>query len=571
VVTRDAYFDEDFQSALSFGSKPFSGAVPIRSHFDPKGLKSIDENSEPTIIHQTGSVASLGNNPSSFIEIAESEHLPESTAPSAPSTSVQISNPNHPTRQPTTPSLDPDDDDLPELIHRTTNDAYHHHRDHNDPDSDSVPESGPTPPNPHHINLTTHQQQHSELLKEITYYFQTCNECPPSFDPIHAAMSAIDATTASTHRSHTSDDPVDKYLPEPQSLKAVLKLDDDVRSAWLHAIRMEIKNLIDHGTFILGEQPHKGELIIPVKLVLKAKQTATGNLEKLKARLVARGDLEKRLLKKMKAHHQKQIQQQRQESAMPNAPSDKKKPTIHPIEIPQPYEDTWSPCASSRGVKLLLSTICASGRTLKSADFIGAYLQAKVIGRHFVKLPLEYAYHFPEYAKYFGIPLLLDKGIYGLVYSGKYWNIEFSEWLYSQGFIQSQSEPSYFVRYDKHNQWLRLLFFVDDMLYAGSNDSIEKAFEESVKNRFDVKFLGPAQWFLQMRIHQHKDSSLVKSTPLQFHVARVGHLQWAALQCRRHITATKLIVKKAKAVKGLLVVFGDDNPKRKTQATTLHK
>jgi hypothetical protein len=135
------------------------------------------------------------------------------------------------------------------------------------------------------------------------------------------------------------------------------------------------------------------------------------------------------------------------------------------------------------------------------------YLQAKVIGHHFVILSLEYAYLFPEYAKYFGVPLLLNKGIYGLVYSGKYWNIESSEWLYSQGFLQSPSEPSYFVQYDKHNQWLRLLFFVYEVLYVGSNDSIEKHFEDSVKHCFNVKFLGPAQWFLHMRIHQHHDSS----------------------------------------------------------------
>ncbi len=122
-------------------------------------------------------------------------------------------------------------------------------------------------------------------------------------------------------------------------------------------------------------------------------------------------------------------------------------------------------------------------------------------------LLLEYANYFPEYAKYFGEPLLLDKGIYGLVYSGKYWNIEFSEWLYSQGLIQSQAEPSFFVLHDKHIQWLRLLFFADDMLYNGSNNSIEKTFKDSVKNRFNVKFLGHAQWFLQMRIHQHKDST----------------------------------------------------------------
>jgi hypothetical protein len=118
----------------------------------------------------------------------------------------------------------------------------------------------------------------------------------------------------------------------------------------------------------------------------------------------------------------------------------------------QPFEDTWLPCASSRGVKLLMSTTCSSHHTLKSGDFIGAYLQAQVIGRHFVRLSLEYASFFPEYAIYFGTPSLLNKRIYELVYSGKYWNTEYSEWLYSKGFIQSQAEPSFFVYFNKHNK-----------------------------------------------------------------------------------------------------------------------
>ena len=99
-------------------------------------------------------------------------------------------------------------------------------------------------------------------------------------------------------------------------------------------------------------------------------------------------------------------------------------------------------------LKRCQTAIGASHRTFKSADCIGAYLQAKVIGCHFIRLPLEYAHYFPEFAKYFGKPALLNNGIYGLVYSGKYWNIEFSEWLYPKGFIQSQSEPSYFVFYN---------------------------------------------------------------------------------------------------------------------------
>jgi hypothetical protein len=76
--------------------------------------------------------------------------------------------------------------------------------------------------------------------------------------------------------------------------------------------------------------------------------------------------------------------------------------------MPQPFEDTWSTCASSRGVKLLKSTTCATRHTLKSVDLIGAYL-------------------FPKYAKFFAVPLLLHKCIYGLVFSRKYWNIEFLE------------------------------------------------------------------------------------------------------------------------------------------------
>ena len=61
IVIRDAYFDEDFSSALCFDSKPFAGAVPIRSHFNPNGLCNTQENSEPSTFHQTGSAANLGN------------------------------------------------------------------------------------------------------------------------------------------------------------------------------------------------------------------------------------------------------------------------------------------------------------------------------------------------------------------------------------------------------------------------------------------------------------------------------------------------------------------------------
>ena len=85
------------------------------------------------------------------------------------------------------------------------------------------------------INLTQHQKKHTPLQKEMTLYFQ-CAESPPSDDPIHTAMLVIAATALSTN-----DKLENKYLPEPQSFKAVLKLDNDVRNACLHAIKWKSK------------------------------------------------------------------------------------------------------------------------------------------------------------------------------------------------------------------------------------------------------------------------------------------------------------------------------------------
>jgi hypothetical protein len=115
----------------------------------------------------------------------------------------------------------------------------------------------------------------------------------------------------------------------------------------------------------------------------------------LKARIVGCGDLKKRRIKKTIAAHQQDVLQLCQD-VTETSPSSK--PNIQAVDVHQPFEDTWSSCASSRGVKLLISTTCATRRTLKSADFIGAYLQAKVVGPHLVKLPLEYAYLVSKYA-----------------------------------------------------------------------------------------------------------------------------------------------------------------------------
>ncbi|KAI2505258.1 hypothetical protein MHU86_9160 [Fragilaria crotonensis] len=116
----------------------------------------------------------------------------------------------------------------------------------------------------------------------MTLYFQECNEDPPSIDPIHTAMLTIDNATISQEEPA---EPVDKYLPEPQSLKAVLKLDDDIRSAWLHAIawKSRISLIMAHSS--LDKLHPKLTLSFLSNLFSKPNKQQLANL-KLKARLV---------------------------------------------------------------------------------------------------------------------------------------------------------------------------------------------------------------------------------------------------------------------------------------------
>ena len=160
-----------------------------------------------------------------------------------------------------------------------------------------------------------------------------------------------------------------------------------------------------------------------------------------------------------------------------------------------------------RTVKMFLAHAARLKKRVKQGDFIGAYLQAKVRGRYFVKLDPRYKQLFPDLAEWFGRPLRLKKGIYGQRFSGKFWNEDFSEWLIRQGFLQSTADTTYFIRYNEDRSWIRLIFYVDDLLYCGSNERAEKSFEEEVKTRFKIEFNGNANWFLNMRIHQYEDFS----------------------------------------------------------------
>ena len=109
--------------------------------------------------------------------------------------------------------------------------------------------------------------------------------------------------------------------------------------------------------------------------------------------------------------------------------------------------DTWSPTASMRILKYFLSDAAKHKARVHQLDLIGAFLQAKVKNRVFVKLDIRCTYYSPEYAHYFGRALILLKSMYDTNNSGKMFADELTEWLLEAGFIQSKCQMSICYKY----------------------------------------------------------------------------------------------------------------------------
>jgi hypothetical protein len=286
-----------------------------------------------------------------------------------------------------------------------------------------------------------------------------------SFDEIESAFSAV------TEAAELQDIPISPYLPEPKSLRDIKNLGKEIQADWVKAIRKEIKFLVENGTFRRGEKPMDGDEVIPAMVIFKAKVTSRGYLDKLKARCVARGDLQ-------------------QKSA---------------------EEDVWSPCVFGRTFKMFVADAAKRKNAIKQLDFIGAFCQGKMQKRLFIQLPQEYSDLLPEFAEYFRSPQLIVKSIYGTDVAAKVFNDDLVEWLTTNEhvrFIQSKIDPSLFV-YRNGDEYCYLIVYIDDCLYEISSSELEEKFTSHLKTRFDLELQGHSHWFLGTRLYREKCGSYI--------------------------------------------------------------
>ena len=166
---------------------------------------------------------------------------------------------------------------------------------------------------------------------------------------------------------------------------------------------------------------------------------------------------------------------------------------------------TGSPSTSMITLNYFLEDAAKHKQRVHQLDFIGAFLQAKVKNRVFVKLYMRYAEYFPEYAQYFGRALNFLKSMYWMTNYGKLFADDLTEWIIEEGFMQSQCQMSIYYKYAPDGSNIVVLSYVDDCVYWYTNEDLGKLFVETFGKIFHVNFLGFTHWFMSIRISQLKD------------------------------------------------------------------
>jgi hypothetical protein len=350
---------------------------------------------------------------------------------------------------------DPDDDDCPNLTPQTADDDD---SDNDDADSTSTTPSDtdadlsptddyivdlldPTPPEPEPetpqvqpIRRSTRPRKPNPKYASVATTVCWENLCDD-----------IDLQEVCAVEAHPAEMPslisALSWEPAPKTLREILKMPNGpIKTAWLKSVKSEFKTLVNNNTFVL-DTPKKGETVTPIMETFKVKILSDDCLDKLKTRIVVRGDLQQKSLS----------------------------------------EDKWSPTASFRALKMFLAHTSRCKARVKQLDFVGAFLQAKTRSRVFVIIPPIYGVLFPEYKAFCGKPVRLAKSMYGMTLSGKYWFLDLQDYLFELGFIASTTIPSLFMKRETNGHTIYVLHYVDDILYYGTNERSNNIRTKSTK------------------------------------------------------------------------------------------
>ena len=254
------------------------------------------------------------------------------------------------------------------------------------------------------------------------------------------------------------DDVIMSVEDGPSNYQEAMK--DDEHEKWKQAMDDEITALQQNKTWILCELP-VGKHVIGGKWVLKKKLNKEGNVERYKARYVAKG------------YNQKEG-----------------------ID----YNETFAPVVKYKSLRIILALTTMNDWEIEQMDVQTAFLNATIKEDVYMKQPEGYEKENKN------LVCKLLKTLYGTKQAPHEWNNEFTAFTKTLEFTQCVTDPCVFVKKTKTGNMIIMTVFVDDIVIAyDKKDKGEWVLcKEQYMNKYKMQDLGPCEWILGMRVKRDR-------------------------------------------------------------------
>ncbi|GJW19214.1 putative RNA-directed DNA polymerase [Tanacetum coccineum] len=222
---------------------------------------------------------------------------------------------------------------------------------------------------------------------------------------------------------------------------------------WIEAMNDEMDALYSNDTWEVVELP-LGRKAIGGKWVYKIKYKSSGDIDRYKARYVAKG------------YNQKEG-----------------------ID----FDETFSPVVKIVTVRCVINLAVQNNWCIFQLDVNNAFLYGDLDETVYMTLP-EGFFNSGDTRV-----CRLKKSLYGLKQAPRQWNAKLTQTLIEHGFIQSKSDYSLFTKTD-HNSFIALLVYVDDIIITGNDVGKIEKFKAYLNSKFKIKDLGKLKYFLGIEV-----------------------------------------------------------------------
>lgn len=304
----------------------------------------------------------------------------------------------------------------------------------------------------------------------------------------------------------------DDYLLDDFAMLSECEIDEALEGEyckeWENAILEEIKAHLKNGTWTIVDKEDNMN-VVGSKIILKEKFKANGQLERRKARLVARGF-----------------------SQRPG----------------MDFEQTYAPVAKLSSIRYLLGLAVEENLTLHQLDVSTAFLNGEIEEKIYMQKPQNLEKFLLKIivtesentdrntflrAKEMLNDLrkntksekvcLLKKAIYGLKQAGRQWFAKLDRKLKELCFKQSHADPCIYVRCSGGEKTI-IAVYVDDIIIGCSNHETLNKFKSQLMTDFEIRDLGKLNFCLGIEFKQEKEVIYMSQSKYAENILKKFHM-----------------------------------------------